>query len=912
MRKIWLVLMMLLAVTALLVVAGLWQIERSLARANIHQLDYRIESIGFHRAHFEKLAFVYSEEIPQLDAERISSQLAHTSQQLSQSSQQLPQQQASSVYLALEQVAVQWQWRRWFAPQLTLVRVKDARISRIAGASSTDVVAETSDVNLPRSWELPAFLPERIAIEKLTLNLPCAAREFCTLTGELAVHREDSTATLNMRLSPGNVLQVQQQLQLMLKYSLRENLPDLIARLVVEDDLDINLRTQLSGEKNPLLWSGTLSGQVATLDDIWRTALGEWNIHLSDKWQKSRQTISINSNWQLAFDPILAWINSPSVNPWQEALTGSLGLDIDVPVPVGIGAAGEFSGQFEGELEAADGALTHYEISAKINAEQIAIPDELRDAGIAVDRVVAALESRAEEPLAFENFNSLKNFTRLPVTVALQSFGDFNGQLVAQLRIDLAAAAVNIERASLTTKAKTISLDQGLTLNKPELTMHAHGEISPQTFSLIINKKSELKGDFHAPEFSVDLVGASISSPDFVLQGNSVQGKPQLSSVEFAGNISLAAKQLQHPQVNPTAWQWQGNIGGGREDFLLTGTLGFDSAILKHQLQRKGARATVNWQLDNVYLLAGNPLANTFTAWPELLTLSQGKINAKGNLQFDIEAAALSASDSQIALQDLKGIYDTTLFEGLGGNFRMTTQGETLTLVSDAMNIKTIDKGFILGPFEAAAHYQTELKNLTQGKLNLQRLNGRVMDGKVSIAAREFDFSQAAQTFVVDVEAIDLASLLKQYPSSELSGDGRISGKIPVTLTAQGISIDKGAVAAEPPGGRIHYESERVRKLASSQQSLQLVTKALEDFHYSVLASELSYDESGRLMLSLKLEGRNPAVENGRPINFNINIEEDLPALIASIQLGSQISDQLKKRVQERLQNRASKSQKDK
>ena len=71
-----------------------------------------------------------------------------------------------------------------------------------------------------------------------------------------------------------------------------------------------------------------------------------------------------------------------------------------------------------------------------------------------------------------------------------------------------------------------------------------------------------------------------------------------------------------------------------------------------------------------------------------------------------------------------------------------------------------------------------------------------------------------------------------------------------------------------------------------------------------MLACELSYDESGQLMLSLRLEGRNPAVENGLPINFNINIEEDLPALIASIQLSSQISDKIKNRIQEGLQNR--------
>jgi len=891
-RLLFAVLLILLLLVAVAAMAGLWQIERMLARANIHQLDYRIESVGFRQAHFEKFAFVYLNEAPQSSPAQISSQV-------------LPVTQDSSLQLAVQEMTVHWRWDDWFSPQLTLVTVEDAHLTRRTNAGLDTAAADTSDFNLPNTWELPSVLPERITVENLTLNLPCLSSEFCTLSGTLAAHREVSTMTLNLRLSPGQALHAQHQLQLMLKYGLSDNLPDLSARLIVEDDLDINLRTQLTGAKSPLLWSGRLTGKTAPLDDVWRIALASWNIRVSDSWQKSApQMISINSHWQLAFDPLLAWINSPSVNPWQEALTGSMALDIDLPVPVGVDAVGEFSGQLNGELEAADGALTHYEINAKVTAANIAIPDNLRAAGIALDQLSFTLQSRADEPLGLKNFNNIKNFTRLPLTLSVQGSGEVNAQLDAQLRIDLAAAAVNIESASLQANAKAITVAEGIVLDKPELKLDLHGELSPKTFSLIINEKSELQGSLHAPDFSLDINDANISSPDFVLQGNIAQGKPLLSSMEFAGNISLTAKQLLHPQVKPAPWQWRGNAVGEWEDFLLTGKLQTESVNLTHQLQRKASRAALNWQIDNIFLLAGNPFATIFTAWPELLTLSQGKANAKGNLHFDIDSSSLVSSDSQIALQDIKGIYDTTLFDGLTAELRVETQGEKLTLGSDNVKIKTINKGFVGGPFDAAGNYQAEFENLSQGRLNLQRLQGKVMDGSVSIAAQQFDLSQPKQTFVVDVKAIDLTSLLKQYPSSELSGDGRISGQIPISWSDQGISIAKGAVAAEPPGGRIHYESERVRNLANSQQSLQIVTKALEDFHYTVLASELSYDESGQLMLSLRLEGRNPAVENGRPINFNINIEEDLPALIASIQLSSQLSDKIKNRIQEGLQNR--------
>jgi len=41
--------------------------------------------------------------------------------------------------------------------------------------------------------------------------------------------------------------------------------------------------------------------------------------------------------------------------------------------------------------------------------------------------------------------------------------------------------------------------------------------------------------------------------------------------------------------------------------------------------------------------------------------------------------------------------------------------------------------------------------------------------------------------------------------------------------------------------------------------------------------------------------------EGGRPINFSINLEEDIPALLTSLQLSDRVSETIQRRVQERL-----------
>ena len=46
----------------------------------------------------------------------------------------------------------------------------------------------------------------------------------------------------------------------------------------------------------------------------------------------------------------------------------------------------------------------------------------------------------------------------------------------------------------------------------------------------------------------------------------------------------------------------------------------------------------------------------------------------------------------------------------------------------------------------------------------------------------------------------------------------------------------------------------------------------------------------------------NPMLQQGRPVHFNINVEEDLPALLTSLQLFGQISDKVRQRIQQNIQ----------
>src|SRR5690606_40311388 len=58
--------------------------------------------------------------------------------------------------------------------------------------------------------------------------------------------------------------------------------------------------------------------------------------------------------------------------------------------------------------------------------------------------------------------------------------------------------------------------------------------------------------------------------------------------------------------------------------------------------------------------------------------------------------------------------------------------------------------------------------------------------------------------------------------------------------------------------------------MAAGNPGLEQLAAALDDFRYRVLASDVSYDEQGKLLLGLRLEGSNPTFQQGRQVNLNI------------------------------------------
>ncbi|KKL01583.1 hypothetical protein EIK76_05140 [Rheinheimera mesophila] len=373
-----------------------------------------------------------------------------------------------------------------------------------------------------------------------------------------------------------------------------------------------------------------------------------------------------------------------------------------------------------------------------------------------------------------------------------------------------------------------------------------------------------------------------------------------LANAQLKSDLKLEVKQLQYPLLKTLDWNWAGTVLYQQQQAQIEGRLANSASLaLEHKVQMAEQKVSLSWTLPELFFLAGNPL-QIGPVWPELLTLQKGKASGQGQLVFDLGSMKLSKQQTELLLRDLSGIYDRTVFNGLTTRLKLFSEGAAWKVETGDLKLQQVNHGLVMGPLELNAVYQTTAPDWLKGQLDLKQAKLALFGGEVSAKPQKLDLTQDAKV-ALQLEKLQLAELLKQHPSADITGQGTLSGTLPLNIEQGKLTVAQGSVAALAPGGKIAYQSQKAQAMAQSNQGMKIVMQALQNFHFSVLSAGVSYSKEGQLFLALQLAGNNPDFEQGRAVNFTINLEENLPAMISSLQLSGQVSDLVKKRVQQRL-----------
>ncbi|MFZ4541685.1 MAG: intermembrane phospholipid transport protein YdbH family protein [Rickettsiales bacterium] len=359
------------------------------------------------------------------------------------------------------------------------------------------------------------------------------------------------------------------------------------------------------------------------------------------------------------------------------------------------------------------------------------------------------------------------------------------------------------------------------------------------------------------------------------------------------------------------AYQWRALLEGRIEDIELNG-------LALHGIQREGA-----WQLEGLENLLRSkspaspaaipvtkaemhklPLSSLKVTDSRLNLVGSGMVaevpltlelqhntttnitaeSAKANIALGENILAIGNLKINLALDDAKQqwvgnwtmdeinvISQSISLPTLKGSGSITLLKEEVKLTGSVVNADQ--------SYKAEFNLNYNLNNPAVSVAVLKRLNMPFSNGRLSAREVRFplDGKKHGTSFTLQLNNIAVDKLLQSLTNNRATASGIVSGSIPVTLTAKGdVRIGKGSLKAEGPG-TIALAPEVI---PGDNQQVELVREVMKNLQYQVLALEFGMAPDNNLSAKLSVEGRNPDVENGRPIKLNVNLSGDLLDLI--------------------------------
>lgn len=530
----------------------------------------------------------------------------------------------------------------------------------------------------------------------------------------------------------------------------------------------------------------------------------------------------------------------------------------------------------------------------------------------------------------------LTNVTRLQLKIdTILKAGTIHWQIAKDARFSTALAA-----SSSTTRVKK---DQPVVVTVPQA-MSGQVRFVDEEVNLTVQPGSRLAvhpytfGDLALPE--IQLAFSDMASLHYRWTTQRWQGDPMTLSLAAASlqggqyhvhydDLSLTLEQLHGEGSN---WQVEGAAkvrglsGRWREQSLpraeLSARFKSDQQQMTVQTTLRAAEHAVVLEANGmhyfttgkghadlnlepvVFTKSGLVLSQLLDPWPYPFDVTTGRLSGTGRLAWQpsgpARAAQLKSLNQRFFLQleNIGGRYKELAFIGLNGKVPLAN-GECFRTTKEAqLNLELLDVGFPIENidvrFQLAPHPRTR-----QYIVQIEKFAADLLGGKARSEPFYLDFGREKNQFMMQLEGISLNDIMQLEQQEGLQGSGKLDGQVPIEITHAGIEVKQGQLSTRAPGGNIRYvPTEKVLLLAQRNESVKMVVDALSNFQYHVLDVTSDYQPDGDLILQVRLKGHNPDWQAGQPIHLNLNLEENIPMLLRSLQLSDEITERVRKRYQ--------------
>ncbi len=486
-------------------------------------------------------------------------------------------------------------------------------------------------------------------------------------------------------------------------------------------------------------------------------------------------------------------------------------------------------------------------------------------------------------------------------------------QLDSQTRLTTAAgpgfASSELElqgSAQLESGRLSLSIGQGSRLQASAI---RQANLSLEQLDLRLTQPLQIDGPWQRPaewlhsELALTLAPKGLQltrSLDLALQPARISvPSGQLIRAQYPVNLGLPNIHLPPNQQPPLDLSLQADLQLDREQQTVSARANINSRQLPLELTLDGQlKLDLNGRF-NLQLPATSAadLHNALRPWlPATLNplkVQQGTLSAWGSARLSPNGWSLEARpvirqldltwDEHTRVSDIN--LTQTLHLNAGGQLRSSGQ----------LEIDHTDSGIrIFGP---RLDFDLSLPASGTPHLTLSSFSLSALDGIIAVPPLSFNPLHPVIETRIAVSALELERMLELYPQEGLYGSGVLGGALPLKINGDQLSIHNGQLISQGEGGVIRYRpTPEIMLMGQQNPGIQLALDALTDFRFNLLDLTLDYAASGDAVMRARLKGRNPDWQQGRAVDLNLNIEENLLDLLRTLRLTDSVTDAIDRR----------------
>ncbi|MGI9238819.1 MAG: intermembrane phospholipid transport protein YdbH family protein [Woeseiaceae bacterium] len=248
--------------------------------------------------------------------------------------------------------------------------------------------------------------------------------------------------------------------------------------------------------------------------------------------------------------------------------------------------------------------------------------------------------------------------------------------------------------------------------------------------------------------------------------------------------------------------------------------------------------------------------------------------------QASIVATNLAGYYGDIALTDLSTQFETNYQDGVG--FRSEPSIITAAFVEVGIPVENL-----------SASYALDLNTLSAA---INNLSMSAFGGVIAADPFSFHTDRPVNNLTLTAKSLDLTELLSLKGFETVDVAGSIGATLPLTIADDTVTIVDGVLTGNPPGGVIRYISDSPPDDMDAS-SLGFAKRVLSNFEFETLTSDVDLNKEGDLILELQLTGRNPDLDETRPVVLNLGVENNIPQMLRSLRAARAVEDILERRL---------------